>query len=162
MLKWIALCLIFFSPITFAKDFYTEKDIAQLIEFIKVDFWGKAALPNGKFIRPINEQERHSLLIPFDEAARVVKAAVPSGYGVFCQLDDDWKKYFVKFMARERERKIWTDRQVAFLLYLFNASRDQVSNHLKKEKTQCDGEMKSQALTLLTQARLSILLKSQT
>ena len=161
MSKWIAFFLVFFPSIVFAKDFYTEKEVVKLIEFVKVDFWGKAALPNGKFVRPVNEQERRSLLVPFDEAARVVKAAVPSGYGMFCQLEDDWKKYFVKFMARERERKIWTDRQVTFLLYLFNASRDQVSKHLKKEKGQCDDEMKSQALALLTQARLSILLKGQ-
>ncbi len=142
-----------------AQEFYSPKEVFNLIEFVKSDFWGKAILPNGRFVRPINWQEQNSLIIPFDEAARIVKAAVPASYGFFCGLD--WKAYFIKFTKKERERKVWSDRQMAFILYLFSASKDQALQRLNTEQVSCGEDFKRFSYKTLTQARLSILLKSQ-
>jgi hypothetical protein len=115
-------------------------------------FWGNAQLQDGSVVRPDNDEDRKTLPIPYPEAKRVVDASVAAGLAVWCGLD--YRPYYSLFMRVERQRGVWSDKQVAFVGFLFGVSQGVVEGSHRNQR--CDDATKSRITQMVKTAMDSL------
>ena len=83
-------------------------------------FWSHAVGEDGKPLTPTDDQERTALLIPQDQARRVVDDAFDYGLALWCGVE--WNPTYLQYMQVER-RKSRNVKQVAFIGMLFGVTQ---------------------------------------
>ena len=90
----------------------TDEQIDLVIARAQRGFWGNAVDSQGNKYELQEGEDPTALLIPIDDARRIV---VESGvYGLALWCDIDWKATYLDYMRWERYRG-WDERQIAFI-----------------------------------------------
>jgi hypothetical protein len=136
---------------TFAAVRYTEAQYQKVMALALSNFWGNAKLSNGSPVRPVSQQERVMLPIPYQHAKRVIDYSIPAGLAVWCGID--YVPYYNLYMKTERQKRVWTDKQIAFIGFLFGVSQGVAEVAYRSQA--CDEPKRSQvAATLRTHTHL--------
>ena len=101
----------------------STRERQELIALALKHFWGKAKLPNGKYVEPASEQERKTVPVSNAIAQRAIDAGEISGLGEWCGLD--WKPHYLALTRAARTRGLG-DKQVAFVSFVHGAAQGRV------------------------------------
>lgn len=138
----LTLVLALRPGVGIAQGVFTEDQYRRIVDRAHSEFWGNARLSGGSIVRPSNNDERSKLPIPYEDAKRVVHYSITAGLAVWCGINH--QSYYLAYMQAERKKQIWSDKQLAFVGFLFGISQANVENSFKREK--CDGPTKSKIL----------------
>ncbi|MBI1327875.1 MAG: hypothetical protein GC136_09570 [Alphaproteobacteria bacterium] len=107
------------NPLPFAikdgPDLVRDKPevVTKYIEMLRPNI-SKLRLPDGSFVSPETPQELAQPILPLEDARRTVSRGILSGMAMHCGLD--WQNAsFTPFMAQERARSKWSEKQLAFM-----------------------------------------------
>ena len=90
------------------------RDVVVVIMDLARDNLSKARLADGSNVPPETPVEKAVPLIPVEDGARVVDAAIGSAYGKWCGVD--WQETMYRpFMSAERARGAWSPKQMAYI-----------------------------------------------
>lgn len=93
-----------------------SKYAAGLVSILNKNF-PSGRLSNGSHPAPITPEERRTGVIPFEAARRIIRLGADSALTQHC--DQDWIALsFFPLMRRERDRRIWSDRQMTYIAML--------------------------------------------
>jgi hypothetical protein len=89
----------------------------------------KAQMKNGQNVPPETQAEKAKPILPSVDAKRVVEHAALSVIRETCK--QAWKEDFFVFMDAERAKKIWSDKQIAYIGFLHGVSMGVYGRYLK-------------------------------
>jgi len=138
---------VFASQPAYLQNLFPAEQATQVIRIAQQNFWGKAALPDGTFVRPGDDREREALPIPRNEAMRIVQSSAAAGLGDWCGVE--WQPYYLAFMSAERT-KPWTEKQLAFIDTLFGVA--QGSMHRAMSRVACAASDRDRVARMLKNA----------
>ncbi len=72
-----------------------------------------AVVSDGSHVPPETAEELKKPIVPPEEARRAVDAGILSAYAERC--GEDWERNYRQLMAYQRGRKIWSDKQLAYI-----------------------------------------------
>jgi hypothetical protein len=115
---------------------FSDQDFQKIISHAQNVFWKKAIVgPDLQRVHPTSESERNSLLIPKDEAWRIVNDAIDFGLAYWCEIE--WRPVYLAYMQLER-RKGWQEKQIAFIGVLFGSAQASLNDSMKGDCVQQD------------------------
>jgi len=141
------LILFFISGFCNA-GFLPDAQREELSKLVLKNFWGKAKLANGDFVRPSSEAERNILPISDFVADRVIDAGEISGLGDWCKLD--WESHYLSMTKAARSNGM-TGKQVAFISVLHGAAQERIFSIMSK-KSSCDEQYRGKVQKMLRQS----------
>lgn len=100
----------------------------KLLHDVFSQFWDRAKLSDGSFVKPDSEQERNTLPVSITVANQVFDVGEISGYAEWCGLD--WQSNFLTLTATARKSG-FKEKQVAFIGMLHGAAQSIVANVMK-------------------------------
>ena len=93
----------------------------QVVAYTQSAFWGNAVGTEGQKITLPPDVDPSAPVIPTTEARRIVHAAVPTGFAMWCGVE--WQPFYLDFMQRERSSGVWSETQLAYIGVLFGMSQ---------------------------------------
>ena len=108
-------------------------------------------LRDGSSPAPVTPAEERQGVIPREDARRIVNSAADAALTEHCELD--WRNLSYRpLMRRERQRDIWSDRQLAFIGilhgYVQGAYRELLKTHQR-----CNNEHKQAIVEFFSRKR---------
>jgi GTPase SAR1 family protein len=100
----------------------------KLLHDVFSQFWGRAKLSDGSFVKPDSEQERNTLPVSITVVNQVFDVGEISGYAEWCGLD--WQSNFLTMTATARKSG-FKEKQMAFIGMLHGAAQGIVADALK-------------------------------
>lgn len=90
-----------------------DRFVDRALEAAK-DLLPQGRMRDGSSPHPVTPHERKDGVIPREDASRIVSLAADTALTQHCELD--WQNLsFRPLMRRERDRGIWSDRQLAYI-----------------------------------------------
>lgn len=106
---------------------------------------------DGQHMPAETPEERAVPLVPDSENLRIVNRGILTGMADYCGFD--WREEsFRPFMAAERARQIWTDKQLAYIGLLHGIAQGYSSSGLEKSGP-CDAARRAETQDALNQSR---------
>lgn len=106
---------------------------------------------DGQPIAAETPEERALPIIPDSENLRIVNRGILTGMADYCGLD--WREEsFRPFMAAERARQIWTEKQMAYIGLLHGIAQSYSLSSLKKDGV-CDAAILAKTQEIVNQSR---------
>lgn len=100
----------------------------KLLKDVLSQFWGRAKLSDGSFVKPDSEQERIMLPVTITVANQIFDVGEISGYAEWCGLD--WQSNFLTMTSAARKNG-FKEKQVAFIGVIHGAAQGMVTDALK-------------------------------
>ncbi len=109
----------------------------QVIDRAMNNYWGKARLKDGSYVKPTSEKERNAVLITSDNASEVIKIGELSSLADWCGLE--WQSNYSNTTNGARSYGL-SGKQVAFVGLLHGVAMGTVDQAVKGEV--CSAEQK--------------------
>ncbi|HTK84189.1 MAG TPA: hypothetical protein VL625_03800 [Patescibacteria group bacterium] len=151
LLIFVGMLTAFWNSSSFAgegPDFIGDKDQAVItnMKFARDHITG-AHLLDGSNVRPETAEELKNPVIPIEEGKRVVNRGILTALAKYCGLDGQNDSY-LPFMSHERQSKLWSDKQLAYIGLLHGITQAEFYDLFKK-KGNCSDLQKQRVQTFL-------------
>lgn len=108
----VSLTWLLASLPVWAGSFVTD-DLAAQFDGIARDHITDAVYSDGSHVKAETPAERAVPLLPLADQKRVIEHGATIGLIESCGLE--WKQAYIRFMANERAKKVWTPKQLAYM-----------------------------------------------
>ncbi len=116
-----------------------DEMVLKIAEFARTRIT-MAKLPDGSFVPPETAAEKAKPILPLPVLKQVVNTGIYSEMRNACGLD--WKTGFLGMMDKERSKKTWSQKQLAYMGLLHGVSMGMSSEALK-QRGGCTPQMKA-------------------
>lgn len=100
----------------------------------------KAKLSDGTNVPPETNAELKTPILPFADGKRVMNMGILTAHAQFCELN--WREAYAGFMRGERAKRVWTEKQLAYIGLLHGAMQGNAHSNLTK-KGKCDAALRN-------------------
>jgi hypothetical protein len=123
----IILLLIFLALVSPAAhaDERTDEATKKVMQAAR-DNITKAKLSDGSNIAAETTEELKQDIVPFAQAKKTVAVGVLSGIAQWCSID--WSKFFASYMAYERNKNQWSEKQLAYIGMMHGLAQGMIVN----------------------------------
>ena len=147
MKKWMIFFVIMF--ISARAEANVSNEMAAEIMGIAREHITQAKLQDGSFVPAETEEEMKHLIIPIEDAKRVIHFGSKSGLAEWCGIE--YRPAYLQFMQDERRLGKWNDKQIAYIGLLHGISVSVFSHSLQKTQGLCSEAQKRHMLEQLTE-----------
>lgn len=118
----------------------SDEDVVKFMEGVRTQLLSQAKLQDGSFVPPETAAEKAYPIIPVADGRRVMDRGDFSGILEWCKLEAT--PQYLAFMQEERNKKQWSDKQLAYIGLLHGAARTTAQRGLQQLKGDCSPKQK--------------------
>jgi hypothetical protein len=108
------------KPLTEKSGELSPKSVRLITGLALTTIPSEAPRPDGSILK-IDKEDLANLLIPYEDASRVIRVAYLSAQAQLCEMPELQTENFLTLLGQERAKKKWTEQQMFFInrLHLF-------------------------------------------
>ncbi len=108
------------KPLTEKSGELSPKSVRLITGLALTTIPSEAPRPDGSILK-IDKQDLANLLIPYEDASRVIRVAYLSAQAQLCEMPELQTENYLTLLGQERAKKKWNEQQMFFIqrLHLF-------------------------------------------